>query len=104
MAIDIIVIRDEGDQDGGVIQEPLLSTLSAAIERGAKELNDATDTETVDITTAHNPALTIGKLVAVDDYNYGKVWVGRIVEVNHGQSGLEPETLIAVRRKAWQTY
>ncbi|MCF1457639.1 MAG: hypothetical protein LPH21_08775 [Shewanella sp.] len=103
MALDIVVIRDDGDLDGGVIQDPLLSALPAALARGAKELNDASDTETVQIEAKHTPQAVIGKLVAVDDTNYGEVWVGRIVVVSHGQAGGAPHTMLTLRRKSWQT-
>lgn len=103
MPIDIIVVRGDGDKDGGVIQDPLLSTLPAAIQRGVKELNDADDTETVEVDAAYTPEADTGLLLAVDDSNYGQVWVGRIMDVSHGVNGGAPRTLMSVRRKVWQT-
>lgn len=103
MAVDIIVVRDAGDKDGGSIQDPLLASVVAALARGFQEIEDAEDTESVSIECLLNQDITIGKLIAVVDGNYGQTWVGRATAVNHGQSSGMPITYITLRRKTWQT-
>lgn len=103
MAIDIIVVRGDGDKDGGVIQDALLSSLPAALQRGIKELNDAADTETVSVDAGFTPEAVVGALVAVDDSNYGERWIGRVVDVSHGKADGAPSTLLSLRRAVWQT-
>lgn len=103
MAIDIVVLRGEGDKEGEVIQNPLISSLPAALARGAMELSEADDTETVTLDVMYTPAAAIGHIVAVDDSNYGQVWAGIVVEVGHGKGNAAPRTLLTVRRQVWQT-
>lgn len=103
MAVDIIVVRDAGDKDGGSIQDPLLASTLAALARGFKEIEDAEDTESVSIECLLNQNIQYGSIVAVVDSNYGQTWAGRVVSVNHGQSKGMPQTYLTVRRKTWQT-
>jgi hypothetical protein len=100
MAINIVTIRDGGDKEGPEIFDPLLSTVTAALARGAQEINASTPIEPVSLEVVYRPGLHKGNLIEVSDSLSGDSWRGQIISVANVFNGpvlfskLEVERLV----------
>lgn len=79
--VDLVCIRGEGDHPGQDLIEPLLSDISAALERGRVELDEGALADEISIET---PVLDrrLGEIVQVADSMLG-TWRGKITSVKH---------------------
>jgi hypothetical protein len=99
MTIDIIVLRDGGAFQGEDIVDPLLSTLTAALERGRYELNmQAGSLQPVTWTLPYNYAYRTGKLIQAVDHETGEVIYAKITGVSHSFRGAERISTLNVQR------
>ena len=96
--MEIIVLRDPGDQEGAPIFDPLLSDTAAAISRGKQELDDNSGLQEVVLDCVFRVNFRNGQLVLVIDQLQGVSWRGKVVGVNHRSSGNQVVSKIRVRR------
>lgn len=95
---DIIVIRGAGSHPGRDIQEPLLSTVAAALARGQAELDDGGPHDTVSLSCRYLPAARPGLLVEVRDVSRGWYWRAKIISVSHRLGLAKAETTLQLWR------
>jgi ABC-type transporter Mla subunit MlaD len=97
MAIDITVLRDGGAYQGEDIVDSLLSTVSAALERGRHELNaNAKSLQPINLTVPYDYALRTGKVVQLVDTDSGEVSYGKIQGVSHSFNFPEATTSLTI--------
>lgn len=104
MSIDVFVQRGDGLSRGEDIVDPLIGTIPAALARGKQELDENSELfETVDLDLPFTPYVADGKLIQIEDVEYGRVWIGKITNVSHnfseGVTDLDQTTRITVRRR-----
>jgi hypothetical protein len=81
--IDIVVIRGEGNIDGGEVVSPLLSEIKAALDRGRQEIEKHTTVRKVSLKTVFRPGVMKGQIVEVADSLQGPIWRGVIMGLSH---------------------
>lgn len=80
----IVVFRGAGDRKGQDIVEPLLSSITAKLERGRVEMDEhAKPAQSVTMDIVYRPGVRLGQLVEVHDAAQGKSWRGRITGITH---------------------
>jgi len=99
--IDIIVLRHAGDKPGEDIVDSLLSTLEAALARGAYELDKYDDgQQPVTLSITYRPNVRLGQLVEVHDSLQGRSYRGKITSVSHRISRGEATTTVDILKGA----
>jgi hypothetical protein len=96
MSIDIFVIRGAGDKRGPDVEDALLCSIDAAVERGRFECDNNSGLQPIDISCVLNMSLTVGDLVRIEDSLYGVSWAGKITSVRHSVSITPPSALTYV--------
>jgi len=89
--IDIIVQRTPGDSMGEDIQNPLISSVEVAIERGRVEIDSHSGLHDMQVTAVIRPSVARGDLVEIHDELNGKSWRGKVNGVSFSISN-EAET------------
>ncbi len=80
----IVVFRGAGDRKGQDIVEPLLSSVTAKVERGRVEMDEhAKPAQSVTMDIVYRPGVRLGQLAEVHDATQGKSWKGKIVSITH---------------------
>ena len=87
--IDLIVYRGQGDNQGDDVQDILLSTTSAAIERGRHEINQSAKIIPISIRIPYKPDIQVGQIVEIIDSSQQLQLKGKIFSVN---IDITPET------------
>lgn len=77
----IEVYRGAGDAQGEDVNEPMLGSLAAMLERGRNELDEVAHQKTaVDVTAIPRTGVRLGQLVRVaDSVNSG--WIGKLTGI-----------------------
>ena len=86
--IDLFVFRGAGDKDGGEIFNPLLSDVSAALQRGKFEIDFNTPTIQNSLEVVYSPGLRLGQQVSVSDSRTGMVIYGVVKSFSHVINGV----------------
>jgi len=82
MAVDIIVQRGAGDRPGEDILDPLISTVSVALQRGRNELDrQATLKVPARYTTSFRGGRRLGDFIEVEDSLEGQFIRGKVIGV-----------------------
>lgn len=100
MSVDLIVVRGEGDRDGGEILDPLMATTAVALARGAQEVNASTPVNNVTLRTTFRPGVRLGQTVEVLDEMQGETWRGIIMGVSNVVEGPVVYTQLDIERAA----
>ncbi len=88
MAIDIIVQRSPADKCGDDIVDPLISTVSVALNRGRNELDaQAEPSRVIRYTIIYRSGLRAGQIIEVHDGLRGVSFRAKLVGINHALSG-----------------
>lgn len=95
---DIIVIRGDGDIDGGDIIDPLLTALEPALARGRQEIESHASARKVSLKTVFRAGVRKGQLVEVADSLQGPVWRGVIMGITHTVEGAQTYSTLDVER------
>ena len=98
--VDLVVVRGDGDRDGGEIFDPLLSATEVAIARGTQEINAATPVNTVTLQTVYRAGVRQGQLVEVLDAMQGETWRGIIMGIHHVVEGPAVYTQLEIEKEA----
>ena len=96
--LDIFVVRGAGDKRGEDINNPLLCTLSVALQRGQVEIDNITPSRTVQMAVKFRSGLKTGQLISVVDSLQGTSWKGKITAIDSGISGAKLTTNLTVKR------
>jgi hypothetical protein len=96
--IDIIVIREPGDVDGGEITSPLLCDVNAARARGWQEIEAHAKAIRMQLTTVFRPNVRKGQIVEVADSLQGPTWRGVIMGISHVVEGPRTYSVLDVER------
>lgn len=99
--IDLIVVRGDGDRDGGEIFDPLLSSTEVAIARGTQQINASTPVNTVTLQSIFRTGVRVGQLVEVLDAMQGETWRGIVMGLSHVVEGPTIYTQLEIEREAW---
>lgn len=97
--IDIFVIRGDGSRRGPDINEPLLTSLAAALNRGQVEIDSNTPMRTVQLSANfHSPGVYPGQLLEVVDSFQGMSWRGKVTSVDNAIEGVVMSTKLTLER------
>lgn len=96
--IDIIVIRNQGDVDGGEITSPLLSAVEPALARGRQEIERNARSRRVTLRTVFRTGVRKGQIVEVADTLQGPVWRGVIMGISHVVEEVVTYTILDIER------
>lgn len=96
--IDILVVRGLGDRPGSDIENPAISTVEVALQRGRNEIDRHSGLQEVSITSVAKPTARLGLLVEVHDALMGKSWRGKVSGITHTFSAEGPYTEFTVER------
>lgn len=96
--IDLIVIRGQGDVDGGEISDPLLCSVEPALARGRQEIEKRARARRVRLRTVYRAGVLKGQIAEVHDSLQGVVWAGPIMGVSHVVEGVETYTVLDIER------
>lgn len=84
----IIVQRGSGEYRGSPVQDELLTTSYAALERGRTEIEKAEyGIMPVDISIKQTPGIRLGDIAKVIDILRGVTWFGKITGISHTSDG-----------------
>lgn len=83
MSVDLVVIRGDGSRSGEDILDPMLSDVSAALARGAQEINAHTPVSPVNLTVLYRIGIRKGQTIEVTDNRTGGKWRGILIGVTH---------------------
>jgi len=100
VSLDLIVVRDLGDRDGGEVFDPLLTTVAVALGKGAQLINSYTPVNVVTLKTVFRSGVRKGQLCEVMDAMQGITWRGIIMGVNHVIEGPSTYTQLEIERQA----
>jgi hypothetical protein len=100
MSVDVVVVRYDGDRDGGELFDPLLASIDAAVARGTQEINASTPINTVTLQTVFRTGVRRGQLVEVLDAMQGVTWRGIVMGINHVVEGPSVYTQLDIEREA----
>jgi hypothetical protein len=99
MAVDIIVQRSPADKCGDDIVDPLISTVSVALNRGRNELDDkAEPSRVIRYQIIYRPGLQSGQIIEVHDGLRGISFRGKLVGLHHSLSGGSAITEVAIEK------
>ncbi len=99
MAVDIIVQRSPADKCGDDIVDPLISTVSVALNRGRNELDaQAEPSRVIRYQIIYRPGLETGQIIEVFDGLRGVNFRGKLVGINHELSGGSAVTEAAIEK------
>lgn len=96
--IDIIVIRNQGQTDGGEVTSPLLCAIEPALARGRQEIEKNATVRQVRLRTVFRPGVRKGQIVEVADILQGPVWRGTIMGLSHVIEGATSYTVLDIER------
>ena len=96
--IDIVVIREPGDVDGGEISSPLLCDVNAARARGWQEIEAHAKARKVTERTVFRPGVRKGQVVEVLDALQGPAYRGVIMGLSHVVEGVTVYTVLDIER------
>lgn len=81
---DLIVIRDEGNNQGDDIIDPLIPTNAVGVSRGRAELDhNASEKAVVQYETVYRTGVRLGQLVEVQDNLAADVFRAKVVGMEH---------------------
>lgn len=96
--IDIIVVRGEGDVDGGIIENPLTSDIRVALQLGQYLIDKSAKGREVDLSVVYKQGYSVGQLVLVLDSLNSERWVGRLTSLQYSvQDGMP-----SLRASVWK--
>jgi len=98
MSIDIVVIRGDGSRFGGIIEDPLITTVPVALSRGQAECDEASPHIPYNITCIYINDVKPGELCEILDSLQGKAWRGKIIGVSHLFNLARLQTTLRIRR------
>lgn len=98
--IDIVVIRDEGNNQGPDIIEPLLGSVPIAIICGQSAIDDSESRFIVTLRTQFVAGVEMGQIIEVHDIVQGAAWRGKIVGITHTKQGAEIFSELEILRPA----
>lgn len=94
----IEVYRGAGDSLGGDINEPMLGSLPAMLERGRNELDEAAHPKTTaDLTVLPRAGIRLGQLVKVTDI-ISAGWIGKLTGIGLQYANGETTMQLSVER------
>lgn len=96
--IDITVIRGAANVEGEVISNPLLETITLAMERGRNEIDANTEIIPTTLTSVYRAGLDTGQVIEVLDALQGSVWRGKIRGVTLAMEGVSATAMLRVER------
>jgi len=96
--IDLIVVRDAGDHYGPDIENPLITTVPVALQKGRNEIDSKSGQKEVILISNYRTGIRRGQTVAVMDALQGTTWVGKVGGIAHQTSGPEVLTELTVER------
>lgn len=97
--VDIVVRRGAGTVFGADVIDPLISTVSAALERGRIELDaNATQGAQETLRTVHRAGISKGMVVEVQDGLQGVNWRGVIMAIRRTAMGAERVDILTLVR------
>ena len=96
--IDILVSRGDGGNDGGLIQDPLITSTVAALERGRVAIDEASINRTETLQILYRPGIRPGLVVRVMDSLQGVVWNGVIQSCTLAIEGTSRKYQLTVKR------
>lgn len=96
--VDIVVIRGEGDKDGGLIESPLINTVEVALVCGRNAVDSNSKSRTVTVLAIHRPGMRLGNIVEIHDSLVGEVWRGKVIGISVSQPADIPILELKVQR------
>lgn len=95
----VVVFRGAGDRKGQDIVEPLLSSVTAKLERGRVEMDEhAKPAQSVSMDIVYRPGVRLGQLFEVHDAAQGKSWRGKVVGITHKLTRTSHVTELSISR------
>lgn len=98
MAVDIIVIRCSGLNAGEDIVDPMIVSVSVALERGRYEINEKSGMRSTTLQTKYRNIVRLGDIAEVHDSLQGSIWRGKISAISHKSAGASLVTNLTISR------